>query len=55
MLDVPTQATMVLDLVGQAAVLDLWPQPPANETYAATVAECPLYGPCAALGQPLAD
>ncbi|TKA35676.1 hypothetical protein B0A54_12644 [Friedmanniomyces endolithicus] len=55
MLDVPTQATMVVELAGQAAVLDLWPQPPANETYAATVAECPLYGPCAALGQPLAD
>ncbi|KAK0836018.1 hypothetical protein LTR73_000519 [Friedmanniomyces endolithicus] len=55
MLDVPTQATMQFELVGEQAVLDLWPQPPANETYTATVAECPLYGPCAALGQPLAD
>jgi beta-D-xylosidase 4 len=45
LLDVPTQATLSFTLTGKAAVLDLWPQPPANQTYDATK-DCPLYGPC---------
>ncbi|KAK3111106.1 hypothetical protein LTR53_013973 [Teratosphaeriaceae sp. CCFEE 6253] len=45
LLDVPTQATLTFHLTGDAAVLDQWPQPPANQTYSATV-DCPLYGPC---------
>ncbi|EMC95065.1 glycoside hydrolase family 3 protein [Baudoinia panamericana UAMH 10762] len=53
LLDVPTQATMSFQLTGQAAVLDQWPQPPANQTYDATI-NCPLYGQCKSAGQPVA-
>ncbi|KAK3633005.1 hypothetical protein LTR56_016053 [Elasticomyces elasticus] len=52
LLDVPTKTTMSFRLTGQAAVLDQWPQPPANQTFSAAE-DCPLYGPCAALGQPV--
>jgi xylan 1,4-beta-xylosidase len=52
LLDVPTQATITFTLTGQAATLEKWPQPPANQTYEAALG-CPEYGPCAQLGQPL--
>nr|OQO26097.1 hypothetical protein B0A51_05827 [Rachicladosporium sp. CCFEE 5018] len=53
LLDVPTQATLSFTLTGKQVVLDLWPQPPANQTYEAAI-NCPDYGNCPQLGQPVA-
>ncbi|KAK5174027.1 uncharacterized protein LTR77_001107 [Saxophila tyrrhenica] len=52
LLDVPTQDTIVFTLTGEAAMLEEWPQPPANQTYEAA-RDCQAYGPCKQLGQPL--
>ena len=47
LLDVPTQDTLKFTLTGSMKMLDQWPQPPAKQTYNATIAaNCPLYGPC---------
>lgn len=51
-LDVPTQDTITFELTGKAAMLEEWPQPPANQTYEAAK-DCQAYGPCKQLGQPL--
>jgi xylan 1,4-beta-xylosidase len=45
LLDEPTQAKLGFSLTGQQATLENWPQPPANQTYAATL-ECPEEGAC---------
>ncbi len=51
-LDVPTQDTITFELTGKAAMLEKWPQPPANQTYEAAK-DGKAYGPCKQLGQPL--
>lgn len=45
LLDVPTQDTLSFTLTGQQVMLEVWPQPPANQTYEA-MEDCPLQGPC---------
>ncbi|KAK5136092.1 hypothetical protein LTR08_004142 [Meristemomyces frigidus] len=45
LVDVPTQATLSFHLTGQAAKLEAWPQPLADQQYNA-VKDCPLVGAC---------